>query len=310
MPTFTLKQLRYFDAALRNGSIARAAAEMNISQSSITAAIDGLEAVVGAPLFRRVPARGLTPTETGRAVGALVAEFLDRARLLEGELASFGGAPRGTLRIACYAPTAPHVLPPLLTRLSDAHPSIRVDLREGDMAEVAQFLATGAVDLALTYRRNLPTDRTFLGLVRCRPYALLPAGSPLAARKAVTLAELAPLPMVLLDLAATERYFLDIFRRAGLEPKVVHTTKSSSVLRGLVAANFGYSILNICGPADRRGDQGWVARPILGDLDEPQYGIAYSPGAERTALVRAVLRIGAQLAEEGTFAHLVMRPEG
>jgi len=36
---FTLKQLRYFEAALRNGSIATAAVEMNISRSSITAAI-------------------------------------------------------------------------------------------------------------------------------------------------------------------------------------------------------------------------------------------------------------------------------
>ncbi len=65
---FTLKQLCYFDAALRNGSIARAAVEMNISQSSITAAIDMIEQCVGAELFRRVQ---LAAREDLQALGEL-----------------------------------------------------------------------------------------------------------------------------------------------------------------------------------------------------------------------------------------------
>ncbi len=56
---FTLKQLRYFDAAVRSGSIARAATEMHISQSSITASIDAIEQSLGMELFRRVPAKGV-----------------------------------------------------------------------------------------------------------------------------------------------------------------------------------------------------------------------------------------------------------
>ena len=44
MLNFTLKQLRYVAAAGREGSIANVATSLNISQSSITAAIDALEA--------------------------------------------------------------------------------------------------------------------------------------------------------------------------------------------------------------------------------------------------------------------------
>ncbi len=65
----TLKQLRYFDAALRFGSIARAAEDLNISQSSITAAIDQIERTIGAELFRRIPAKGVVATRIGEQVG-------------------------------------------------------------------------------------------------------------------------------------------------------------------------------------------------------------------------------------------------
>ena len=65
MLNFTLKQLRYVAAAGREGSIANAANSLNISQSSITAAIDALEAGLGYNLFLRSPAKGIDPTSAG-----------------------------------------------------------------------------------------------------------------------------------------------------------------------------------------------------------------------------------------------------
>src|SRR5690554_5100118 len=106
---FTLKQLRYFDAAMRTGSIARAATEMNISQSSITASIDAIEQTVGTELFRRIPAKGVQPTDAGQTVGTRIALFLEQARVFESDLMSLTGDPTGTLHLGCYAPTAPYV---------------------------------------------------------------------------------------------------------------------------------------------------------------------------------------------------------
>jgi DNA-binding transcriptional LysR family regulator len=305
---FTLKQLRYFDAALRTGSIAGAAAEMHISQSSITAAIDAVEQSAGAELFRRVPAKGLQPTETGRTVGARVAQFLEQARIFEADLMSVKGDPAGTLHMGCYAPTAPYVLPRLLKRLSATHPGIRVDLKEGDFESMVQRLVSGSIDVALTYRRTIPEGMAFDPLLIARPWAVLPEDSPLATQEAVRLEELAPLPMVLLDLPTTEVYFRKVFSDHGLTPNVVHRTKSSSVLRGLVASGFGYSVLNICGMADRMGGSGYVSRPILGDLDCPEFGAAYSPATRKSAIVEAVLAVARSLSGERAFEDLVLKP--
>jgi len=306
---YTFKQLRYFESALRHRSIARAAEEMNISQSSITAAIDVLEAAVGTQLFRRIPAKGIVPTDTGRDVGERTTRFLEQCRIFDSELMSIEGKPAGTLRIACYAPTAPYVLPPLLKRLAARYPDIRIDLREGDMQSIADLLHSGNVDVALTYRTRIKADQPFLSLFRARPFVLLPSASPLVAKAALEMADLDGMPMVLLDLPSTLSYFRDLFTRAGLEPRIVHTTQSSSVLRGMVGAHLGYSIMNIRGHADRFPEAGYVTRPLLGDVYEPEYGVAYAQEAQSSAVLRAVLEISDDLIASGYFDQLMVRPE-
>lgn len=306
---YTFKQLRYFDSALRHGSIARAADEMNISQSSITAAIDLLEATIGTPLFRRIPATGIVPTDSGREVGERVAKFLEQCRIFDSELLSLRGDPAGTLRLACYAPTASYVLPPVLKRLAARYPAIRIDLREGDLQSIADLLHSGNVDIALTYRMRLKADQPFLPLFRARPFVLAPEPSPLAAKDALQLADLRDLPMVLLDLPSTLSYFRGLFLNAGLEPRIVHTTKSSSVLRGMVGAGLGYSIMNIHGHTDSHVGAGYVARPLLGDLLEPEFGVAYAREVELSTILKAVKEICAHLIASGLFDPLVLRPK-
>lgn len=306
---FTLKQLRYFDAAIRSGSIARAAAEMNISQSSITASIDAIEQRLGMELFRRVPAKGVQPTEAGQIVAERIAEFLEQARVFESDVMSLSGDPTGTLHLGCYVPTAPYVLPRVLKHLSKIYPAIRIDLKEDNLEALLDLLQTGKIDLALTYRRRGAEGGPFQPLFMARPWALLPLDSPLAEKDSVELTELSGLPMVLLDLPTAKSYFRGVFRDHGLDLNVVHTTKSSSVLRGLVAAGFGYSILNICSRADRDGSNGYVARPIAGQVDSPEFGVAYTQASRRSTLVQAVLDISADLARQGIFDDLILAPD-
>jgi DNA-binding transcriptional LysR family regulator len=306
---FTHKQLRYFDAALRNGSIAKAALEMNISQSSVTAAVDLIEQTIGAELFRRVPAKGIMPTPLGEDVGQRVRRFLEQTRLFESDLMSLAGDPTGTLRLACYAPSAPYVLPPLLKRIAALYPDIRIELLEGDIFSIEDMLKKGAVDVALTYRLvDEYEDMEFEPLFRARPWAVFNESSPFAAQNSVTIEELADLPMIVLDLPGAFDYFCSLFTMHGFEPNVVHTTKSSSVLRGLVAAGFGYSILNICGPNDRDGRAGYRAVPISGKVTAPNMGVAFAPGLAQSTIVRAVVKTSRDLVQAGGMDHLLMEP--
>lgn len=303
---FTLKQLLYFDAALRNRSIARAAAEMNISQSSITAAVDQIEQTVGSELFRRIPAKGILPTPLGEEVGARIAGFLEQARVFQSDLLSMSGNPTGTLRLACFEPTAPYVLPPLLRRFADAYPEIRIDVIEGDMAQIADLLQSGAVDVALTYLQEVLPEHRFVPFFDAPPWALVPESSPLSTRRVLRIPDLTDVPMVSLDVPRTRGYFHALFHAHGLEPHLVHSTKSGAVLRGLVAAQFGHAILNICGPNDRDGQQGYLAIPLEDTSEVPTFGAAYAPKREQSVVVQTVITTGTAVAAEGGYDHLRM----
>jgi DNA-binding transcriptional LysR family regulator len=305
---YTLKQLRYFDAAARTGSIANAASEMNISQSSITAAIDILEESLGFDLFRRMPAKGISPTLAGEEVARLVVQFLNQVRIFESDLMSLSGDPTGTLRIGCYVPTAPFILPRLLKEIRASHPSIRIALKEGDMDSIVALLNSGALDVALTYQISMPKTMPFIPLFSARPYILLPDTSPLAKNDQIEMAELGNMPMIMLDMPSARQYFSSLYQDCGMKPTLVHSTKSSDVIRALVAGNFGYSILNICGPNDRASRNGYVCVPIAGDIQEPLYGLAYTKSIRRPAIVQAVLDICETLAATGIFDDLLLRP--
>ncbi|WP_174149553.1 LysR family transcriptional regulator [Leisingera sp. ANG59] len=305
---FTLKQLRYLEAALRSGSIAKAAQELNISQSSVTAAIDQLEDMIGAELFRRIPAKGIIPTRIGTQVGERVAEFLSQARIFESDLLSMTGNPRGTLRLACFEPTAPYVLPELLKQISVQYPDIRMEIIEGDMAAISTALRDGAVDLALTYLLETHPDHLFAPFFAARPFALIPDTWPLCGKPAISLSDLSDYPFIMLDLPGTRNYFDALFSAQGAKMKIAHSTKSGAVLRGLVAAQFGYALLNICGPADRDHGTGYTAVPLAGDIDSPMYGAAYVTRLDQSPIVRAAVSIGLALAREGRFDRLCLAP--
>ncbi|WP_076524608.1 LysR family transcriptional regulator [Paracoccus saliphilus] len=303
----TLKQMRYFDAALRTGSIVQAAEEMNISQSSISAAIDLIEGTIGVDLFRRMPAKGIVPTDAGEIVGKRLHLFLEEVRLLESDLLSIAGAPVGSLRIGCFEPAAPLVIPRLLQRIAAEYPSIRIEIVEGDMKFIKEQLADGAIDMALTYDISLPVDMPFLRVFTTYPYALIPNAWELSEQDSVSLDELADLPMIMLDLPESHSFFGNLFASHGIDVNVVHSTKSSSVLRGMVAAGFGFSVLMLCGKSDRDPLNGYAVMPISGSVPTSNFGLAYKKYARRTQMVDMVLESCAILAEQRIYDDLIVR---
>lgn len=301
--------MRYYVTVLEKGSFAHAAKELDISQSSIVAAIGTIETKLGQPLFTRLPARGLIPTDLGVEVGRRFARMLGAASDLDNELASLIGERSGTLKLGCYVPSAPFVLPPVLKALRQESPNVRVDIREGDFSNIAEMLLAGQIDIALTYRRHMPKSLPFKHLFNARPWVLLPVDNPLSQNARVSLSELATLPMILLDLPGTEAYFRGLFQAQGLDLNITHSSKSAAVVRGLVGAGLGYSILNICGQEDRSGALGYIARPVLGDMDAPRFGVSYREAAEQSPLVLSVLRACTTLNEQGAFKAVVASAE-
>ncbi len=306
---YTLKQMRYVEAAGRVGSISKAAEELSISQSSITAAIDAVESGLGYDLFVRTPARGIRPTPQGAEALARIRMFIEQARHFEAELQSVAGGLQGTVRVACYATAAPAVLPPILSDVTGQFPDMSLSILEGSIERVMTFLDKGEADLAFCYQSYVAARHAFEPLFEAPPFAIVPRGDALARRSAVTLAELADRPLVLLDLPHARDYFLNIFGRRGLNVRVAHTTRSSEILRSLVGAGFGVSILNIRPLGYHETQSDYAIVPIEDAIDPPVFGIVRTAGVEPPKLVRAFIERCIAMKNKDKFRYLTI-PRG
>jgi len=152
-PVPTLRQLRYLEAVVERCHFGQAASACNVSQSTLSASIQELEGLLGAPLLERTK-RSVVPT----ALGRLVAE---RARgLLKGaeDLVDLAQASRdplsGPLHLGVIPTIGPFLLPRTLPTLRKAFPKLQLYLREDQTARLLDRLDSGELDavlLALPY---------------------------------------------------------------------------------------------------------------------------------------------------------------
>lgn len=273
MTSLTIKQLRYVEAAGRTGSIATAAADLNSSQSSITAAIDALETDMGFDLFTRVPAKGLMVTSSGQQCLTLISDFLGTFREFESELGAIGGTTSGTIKLACFAAAAATFLPHAIATFQRQHPGIRFEMVEGNMDTVVRDLEEGHADLAFTYREVVGDGQLFHPLIDLPHFALLCADDPLAEHPNVSLSDLSTKPMIELNLPQTRTYYSSLFRKAGYNVNVVHSSSSVAMIRTMVAANLGFTLLNAKPLAgiDERG--GFRAVPLRDPIAPRSFGL-------------------------------------
>ncbi len=275
---------------------------MRVSGSSITAALDLIEKMVGVPLFHRIPARGLVPTDAGGRVGVRVREFLAYVHLFETDLFSLAGQVRGEITLGVFEPAAPYVLPPFLRRMAADYPDVSLRVHEGRMDEINEALLTGQVDLALVYRSHLMCqDFYFRKLMAPRPWVLVPESWPISRRDSLSLSELVDWPMIMLTVPDSEACIRKIFLDQNIRPNIVHSTHSGEVLRAMVAEQIGFAVMNIRGPLDHMGASRVV--PLVENLPGPRFGLAWATEI-CSPVVRATISMGGALAQAGEFREL------
>ncbi|WP_372613852.1 LysR family transcriptional regulator [Aquicoccus sp.] len=290
MNRFSLRQLEYFVAVGRAGSIARAAEAVNVSSPSISSAIAQLEETLGLPLFVRRRAQGLSLTQAGRQVMEQASRVLAEAEALNRLAGEIAGSVRGPLAVGCLLTFAQIIVPALRRGFETRYPEVRIRQYERDQEGIFDGLRRAELDVALSYDMNIPDDLEFVPLLPLRPYAVMAADHPLAGQAEVTAAELAMHPMILLDLPHSAAYFLSFFDETGTPPLIGERTRDMAVMRSLVANGFGYGIVNIRPLNDLAPDGRPLSFvPLAGSVGMMHLGLVMARGAAGLPTIRAFI---------------------
>ena len=283
-----LRHLRFFIAVAEEGSLTPAAGKrLHTAQPSLSRQIRDLEFEVGAELLTR-SVKGVELTPAGRA-------FLDHARLALAQVEAAGAAARraskpakASFALGFLTGQEMDWLPEAMRILRDDLPSIDVTVSSHYSPDLADALMRGKLDLAFMRREaNLP-DLEYRQVVSEPIVAVMPSDHRLAAKKSVSVQEIAREPFI--HMSATAPVFRqvidDYFRENGLAVKSEQTIDNLGMAMSLVASTRALTLL----PKYALNFLTWsvTSRPLEGAAPTIDLVIGYNK-ANRSAVLKLFL---------------------
>lgn len=285
---YTFRQLEYFIAAGETGSITLASERINISQPSISTAVSHLEQELGVQLFIRHHAQGLSLTPAGRSLLREAKRLIEQAEALYAVASEVSGQVRGRLTVGCMVTLAPMVLPELSHSFTSAFPATEIRPVVDNQERLLEGLRRAEIDIAITYDLQITDDIAFVPLASLPPHVVVSEAHPLAHEAAVALADLVDEPLILLDLPISREYFLALFLKEGLSPRIEARSAYQDVVRTMVANGYGYTLANVRPRSDLALDGRRVVRVRLAGEHRPMtIGLATMGQMRKSRLLEA-----------------------
>jgi DNA-binding transcriptional LysR family regulator len=149
-------ELECFVAVARQSGFAKAARELRLAPSTLSAAIRGLEARLGVRLFNRTT-RSVSLTGAGEGLLARIRPAMEELATALDAVNEFRDKPAGRLRLSVSTIPAHMMLAPLLGRFLAAYPAIELDVVVSDATE---DIVKGHFDAGIRYGRWIAQDMT------------------------------------------------------------------------------------------------------------------------------------------------------
>jgi LysR family hydrogen peroxide-inducible transcriptional activator len=194
----TLRQLQYLKLLAEHGSFSRAAEAAHVTQPTLSAGVQELEKVLGAPVVDRARS-GVILTAIGEETVRRASDVLARSEDLVQAARSAGQPLTGRFRLGVIPTVAPYLLPKALPLLRERFPKLSLYLREDLTHRLISALKAGALDAAMI---ALPYDTAGLETAHVSDdelLAALPQGHPLCSSARVAPDRLEEEDLILLE---------------------------------------------------------------------------------------------------------------
>lgn len=262
MAFLEIRHLRTLAIIRDNGSLARAAERLHVTQSALSHQIKALEEHFGCALFTR-KSRPLRFTPAGQRLLELADQIVPAIHAMEHELARFAGGKAGRLHIAIECHSCFEWLMPTLDTYRDHWPEVHIDLSTSFSFDPLPALARGNIDLVIISDPEDAEGIIYTPLFRYQSLLALAKDHPLASEPWIEPCHLAHETLITYPV---DRARLDIFRHfldpAGIEPAARRTAELTLIILQLVASRRGVAALPNWVLADYLAHDYVTARPL------------------------------------------------
>jgi DNA-binding transcriptional LysR family regulator len=237
-----IPQVEAFVAVATYGSFARAAASLFLTQPSVSARVQVLEAALGERLFERT-GRGVRLTRAGTIFLPIAERLLHTVGEARQALEAARSSEGGLVTIAAALSVSTYLLPDIVKRFREEHPAARVSIRSGHSRDVLRMVVEEEAEIGLARGLTHPAVHS-VRLGRDEILLVVPPSHPFAGRRRVRLAEAAGQPLILFDKGSSDWILITgFFRRGGLLPNVVLELEGIEAAKKMVEKGIGISML-------------------------------------------------------------------
>lgn len=284
-----IDKLEYFMVLARERHFGRAAAELGITQPTLSAGLKHLEEQLGVVLVQR-GSRFQALTPEGQRVLEWSRRIVGDTRTMREEMKAARKGLSGHARLAVI-PTALSKVTAMTAAFSEKHPAVTLSIMSCTSIQVLFQLENLEIDAGITYLENEPTGRVAsVPLYEERYQLFTTAGQELADRETVTWSEVAKLSLCLLTPDMQNRRIINQhLAEAGAVAKPTLESNSVTVLFSHVRTGKWASIMPLH-LAETLG----LAPEIRGiPINEPDahhmVGMVAAPREPHTPIVSALL---------------------
>ncbi len=238
MRNLNFHHLLYFWTVAQRGHLTRAAAELRVSQSALSAQIRQLEAYLGRPLFER-SGRALQLTEFGAMVLDYADSIFGLGQELMASVRSGPGQRLRQLRVGAVATLSRNFTENLLRPLFN-RPELRLTLQSGSLEELLERLRVHNLDVVLSNKAVVAEPGRPWRCMRLSRQSVCLIGPPRTSRRRFRLPdELAGQRLVLPGPSSDVRSQFDLWcERSQLVVEVAAEVDDMALLR-LIARDSG-----------------------------------------------------------------------
>lgn len=229
-----LQQLRYFCAACRMRSLSRAAESLHVSQPSVSMAIRELEREFGVSLIAR-RYQGFALTEEGTALWEMAESLLRHADHVQAQMQALGQR-RRPVRLGVPPMIGTVLLPRLYREMDRRCPELLLETEELGTKTLLRDLRENVLDLAfVSHHESLEPDFDALPITTLEIVWCARRNHRLAGQASIAPAQLEGEPLVLFQTGFSLRELVtDAFEKAGVVPRVLHTSEQLSTVESLI----------------------------------------------------------------------------
>ena len=194
----TLQQLEYIVAVYRTRHFVKAAEACGVTQPTLSAMIQKLEAELDVKLFER-SSQQVVPTPIGKVVVEQAWKVLNRARKLKDIVAEEKKSLTGTFRLGILPTIAPYLLPRFFPRLMRENSSLEIRVVEMKTADIRRSIDRGEIDAAVMVDTGDLDDYALTTLFYEQFLAYVSPSDQLSAKKSIKTSDLSNELLWLLD---------------------------------------------------------------------------------------------------------------